>query len=116
MYNSFPELTSKYRMGVSRVLSLLNSDIFDITPTLYIYLYRCAGLLTLYQVLVKNCCDPLSSPIRLISSTKPIPCLARIKLACLVNQRSQQVVDLSIFSLKVEVLRYEPFYVDKICR
>ena len=71
---------------------------------------------TWYQVPVKNCCDPLSSPICLISSTKPIPCLARIKLACLVNQRSQQVVDLSIFSLKVEVLRYEPFYVDKICR
>ena len=34
MYNSFPELTSMYRMGVSRVLLLLNSDIFDITLTL----------------------------------------------------------------------------------
>ena len=41
MYNSFPELTSKYRMGVSRVLSLLNSDIFDITPTLYISVSMC---------------------------------------------------------------------------
>ena len=68
------------------------------------------------RILVKNCCDPLSSPIRVITSTKPIPRLARIKLPGLVNQRSQQVVDLSVFSLKVEVLRYEPFYVDKICR
>ena len=45
MYNSFPELTSKYRMDVSRVLSLLNSDVFDITLTLYISV-SCAGLLT----------------------------------------------------------------------
>jgi len=67
------------------------------------------------RVPVKNCCDPLSSPFRLIISTKPIPCLARIKLPGLVNQRSQQVADQSVFSLKVEVLRYEPFYVDKIC-
>ena len=41
MYNSFPELTSKYRMGVSRVLSLLNSDIFDITLTLYTSVSMC---------------------------------------------------------------------------
>jgi len=44
MYNSFPEMTSKYRMGVSRVLSLLNSDIFDITLTLCtsVSMYRIA--------------------------------------------------------------------------
>ena len=35
MYNSFPKLTSKYTMGVNLVLSLLNSDIFDISLTLY---------------------------------------------------------------------------------
>lgn len=46
-----------------------------------------------YQVPLKNCCDPLSSPLRLISSTKPILCLARIKHPGLVNQRSQQAVD-----------------------
>ena len=36
MYISFPELTPKYTIGVSRVLSLFSSDIFDITLTLYI--------------------------------------------------------------------------------
>ena len=41
MYNSFPELSSKYRMDVSRVLSLLNSDVFDITLTLYISVSMC---------------------------------------------------------------------------
>jgi len=41
--------------------------------------------------------------------------IVEIKLPGLVNQRSQQVADQSVFSLKVEVLRYEPFYVDKIC-
>ena len=35
---------------------------------------------------VKNCCDPLSSPIRLISSTKPIPCLARINFQVLLTK------------------------------
>ena len=51
MYNSFPELTSKYRMGVSRVLSLLNSDIFDITLTLYtsVSICRIAHLVPVYQ-------------------------------------------------------------------
>jgi hypothetical protein len=38
MFNSFPELTSKYRMDVSQVLSLLNSNVFDITLTLYRYI------------------------------------------------------------------------------
>jgi hypothetical protein len=66
---------------------------------------------------VKNCCDPLSSPICLISSTKISPCFARIKLPGLVDQRRcQQLVVVSIFSLRVDVLRYEHFEVDIICK
>ena len=49
MYNSFPEMTSKYRIGVSRVLSLLSSDIFDITLTLYTSVSMCR---IAHQVLV----------------------------------------------------------------
>jgi hypothetical protein len=50
MYNSFPELTAKYRIGVSRVLLLLmNSDLFDIALTLYISVAMCR---IAHQVLV----------------------------------------------------------------